>query len=119
MNPKLEAIQYLDFSYPGALPWELLIARIKEIETGVDSTTVDGGIESGDTSSDSLDRRVEAILAYLNQHGYQMASFERLRQKIDSSLTDDEFQLLIANNRATLRQATLKGGKPGLAKVVP
>jgi hypothetical protein len=119
IHPKLEAIQYLDFSYPSALPWELLIARIREIETDVDSATVDGGIETGDTGSESLDRRVEAILAYLDQHGYQMASFERLRQKIDSALTDDEFRQLIANNRAILRQATLKGGKPGAAKVVP
>src|SRR5690606_33577606 len=32
MHPRLESIQYLDFTIPNSLPWDLLIERIKEIE---------------------------------------------------------------------------------------
>src|ERR1035438_9247233 len=71
--------------------------------TDVDAAPVNGNIETSDTGGELHERRVEAILSYLNQHGYQMASFERLRQKLDLTLTDDEFRQLIANSRAILR----------------
>src|ERR1700741_4757513 len=36
-HPRLEPIQYLDFSVPGSLPWNLLIERIREIEADATS----------------------------------------------------------------------------------
>jgi hypothetical protein len=118
IHPKLEPIHYLDFSYPGALPWDLLVARIREIETDADSTQTEGS-EQDESASQPLDRRVEAILSYLDQRGFQMVSFERLRQSADLNLSDDDFRQLIANNKSILRRAMLKGAKPGVAKVVP
>ncbi len=119
IHPKLEAIQYLDFSIPGALPWASLIERIGEIETDNKSMPPEGEVDSADTSQDSDDAHVKAILAYLNQRGYQMASFERLRRRIDENLTDDHFKDIIDRNPTIFRLATLREGKPGIAKLVP
>jgi hypothetical protein len=60
--------------------------------------------------------RREAILAYLNQRGYQMASFEGLRRRIDKSLTDQQFEDIIQRNPTIFRRARLAGNKPGIAK---
>jgi hypothetical protein len=40
IHPRLQTIQHLDFSVPGALPWESLVARIREVEVG------DGGAKT-------------------------------------------------------------------------
>ena len=121
VHPRLETIQYLDFSVPGALPWASLIERIREIEAEV---TPDEDINAGEATAASApgpiqDITVKAILAYLNQRGYQMASFERLRRRIDESMTDEQFSKIISNNPTVFRSATLKDAKPGLAKLIP
>ena len=88
VHPKLETIQYLDFSVSHALPWESLIERIREIETDIDQKVTDTETSTVDLVPGSDDFLVKSILAYLNQRGYQMASFDRLRRRIDGSLTD-------------------------------
>lgn len=118
VHPKLETIQYLDFSVPGALPWGSLIERIREIETDEESAGEEALLESAPVQQSS-DTRVSAILAYLNERGFQMVSFERLREVLRESLSDEEFGRLISNNATLLRPAMLKGHKPGLAKRVP
>jgi hypothetical protein len=67
----------------------------------------------------SGDPTVKAVLAYLDQRGYQMMSYERIRQRIGPHLTDDALDLLVRNNPKVLRHAALKGGKRGLAKLIP
>lgn len=119
MHPKLETIQHLTFTNSGSLPWASLIERIREIETDSEPVIPDEAPVSASAPSDPDDAYVKAILAYLNQRGYQMASFERLRRRIDESLTDDRFREIIAKNKTILRTATLKDAKPGLAKLVP
>ena len=54
IHPKLETIQYLDFSVPGALPWESLIECIREIETDSDSAPSEG-TKSNDEKPDRDD----------------------------------------------------------------
>jgi hypothetical protein len=110
-HPKLEPIQHLDFSTPNLLPWESLIQRIQEIE--------DVEAPTPKPNSDSIAPTVHNILRYLDQRGYQMVSFSRLRERVDETLTDEQIRQLVAENPAIFRMATLKGGKPGLAKVVP
>jgi hypothetical protein len=60
-----------------------------------------------------------AILAYLNQRGYQMVSYERLRRRIDPGLTDHALDALVDANPMTFRHVVLKEGKRGLAKQLP
>jgi hypothetical protein len=120
IHPKLETIQYLDFSIPGALPWESLIERIREIETtDSDQINSDAEIDSAKSAHDPDDFYVKAILAYLNQRGYQMVSFERVRRRIDANLTDERLREIVAKNNSIFRLATLQGGKEGLAKQIP
>jgi len=118
IHPKLATIQYLDFTISRALPWESLVERIREVEIDSDSLSRDPLVaEAGGT--DETTNTVNAILAYLNQRGYQMVSFDRIRRRIDSSLTDEQLDALISRHPTVFRPATLKEGKRGLAKLVP
>ncbi|MCB1932307.1 MAG: toll/interleukin-1 receptor domain-containing protein [Candidatus Accumulibacter sp.] len=119
MHPRLQAIQHLDFSVPGALPWESLVARIREVEIGDDSGEPAHAVDAALPADEPDGAHVRAILAYLNQRGYQMASFERLRTRLEGDLSDDRFREIVARNATVFRPARLKGGKPGLAKLVP
>jgi hypothetical protein len=118
VHPRLEPIQYLDFSVPGSLPWNLLVERIREIEA--DATSEDDlKVAAAADQPQPQDATVKAILAYLNQRGYQMVSYDRLRNRIDPDLTDEKLDELVARNPTIFRHATLKEGKRGLAKLVP
>jgi TIR domain len=121
VHPRLETIQYLDFSIPGALPWASLIERIREIES---DATSDEDLKAAESAASGSappiqDVTVKAILAYLNQRGYQRATFERLRRRVDESLTDEQFTDLVNANPRVFRHARLKDAQPGLAKIIP
>jgi hypothetical protein len=118
IHPKLETIQHLDFSVPGALPWASLIERVREIETDVEPN--EAGVADAIAPMPAPDdAHAKAILAYLNQRGYQMASFDRLRRRIDEALTDQQLDDIIARNPIVFRRARLADGKPGIAKLIP
>jgi hypothetical protein len=119
VHPRLETVQHLDFSVPGALPWASLIERVREIEA---DATPEEDLKASAAATDQApvqDVTVKAILAYLDQRGYQMASFERLQRRIDESLTPHQLNEIVVKNPTIFRLATLKEGKPGLAKVIP
>jgi hypothetical protein len=118
LHPRLEPIQYLDFSIPGSLPWNLLIERIREIETDATSQE-DLAVSATAPEPPQQDSTVKAILAYLNQRGYQMVSYDRLRRRIDPGLTDQSLDALVEANPMIFRRAVLKDGKRGLGKRVP
>ena len=118
-HPKLATIQHLTFTNPGSLPWDLLVERIREIETDSEPDTAEPAGAAPAAAPDPDDKHVKAILAYFNQRGYQMASFDRLRRRVDDSLSDERFREIIARHRTVFRPATLKGGVPGVAKLVP
>jgi hypothetical protein len=113
VHPKLEPVQYLDFTVPGSLPWESLVQRIREIDADSDVTS------QPDAGPSAIDPMVRAILGYLDQRGYQMVSFERLRERVDEHMTDESLRQLIKDNATIFRPAILKGDRPGLAKIVP
>lgn len=118
VHPRLEPIQRLDFSVPGALPWNLLVERIREIES--DATSQDDLVATSAVSQEPIqDPTVNAILAYLRQRGYQMVSFDRIRRRIDTNLTDERLTAIVDANPSVFRLATLKEGKRGLKKLVP
>lgn len=119
VHPRLEPIQHLDFSIPGALPWDLLIDQIKEIEA---EATPEEDPQTGLAAEKTLsiqDSTVTAILAYLDHRGYQMMSYDKVREKINPELTDRVLDELVDQNPQTLRRAILKGQRTGLAKRIP
>ena len=89
VHPRLEPIQHLDFSVPGSLPWNLLIERIREIESDATSEE-DLANAAAIPEPPQQDPTVKAILAYLNQRGYQMVSYERLRGRSRSGANRPE-----------------------------
>jgi hypothetical protein len=115
LHPKLAEIQSLDFSQEH-LPWPDLIERIRE-DAELSEDDPSGHIEAPEDAPAEVDPTVQAILDYLNRRGFQMVSFERIRQKIDKDLKDEQLTRLIEENRNVFRPATLKGGKPGMAKL--
>ena len=119
VRPQLETIQYLDFTVSGALPWESLIERIQEIETDIEPSTNSLHTNVSTSTLTITYPNANAILAYLNQRGYQMASFERLRKRIDENLTEEQFQEIISKHPTVFRRAKLADGRPGIAKLVP
>jgi hypothetical protein len=118
VHPKLETIQSFDFSIPGALPWEALAERILQIEPDADQMDVNKPARSREGALDPNDKSVSAILGYLNQRGYQRVSFERIREKIDPTLSDEALQEMVTQHSDTFRLARIKGGKEGLAKLI-
>ena len=120
IHPRLGSTQHIDFSYPKALPWDTLIQRLKEIEVEKETPPKKLTIKaSPQTTARDLDDIAKEILRYLNTRGFTIASYERLRQRIDASITDDVFDAIISNQPAVFRRARIKGGKPGIAKRVP
>lgn len=117
LHPRLEPIQYLDFSVPGSLPWSLLIERIREIEA--DATPQEDLNAAGTEGQAPANATVQAILSYLSQRGYRMVSFDRIRRRISSDLTDDKLRELVRENPKIFESAILKEGKPGLKKLIP
>lgn len=115
LHPKLETIQSLDFSKPGRLPWSTLVERINEIET--DELPEYDPAANEEAAKKANHPTIDKILKYLDQRGYQMASFDRLRMRIDESLEDEEIEELIAEHRHVVRPATLKGKRKGIARV--
>lgn len=119
VHPKLETIQSFDFSVPGALPWEALAGRINSIEAEVNQELVATQSTNPSAAPQPDDKFVPMILGYLNQRGYQMVSFDRIRHRIDPTLTDDQLRELVRRHSNVFRPAILKGQKEGLAKLVP
>lgn len=62
---------------------------------------------------------VERTLGYLDQRGYQRMSYERMRLTFAEEMTDEALDEFVARNATVFRPARIKGGKPGLAKVLP
>jgi hypothetical protein len=109
------------FQQAGSLPWDDLIQRIREVEVEQQPPQSEVGALIGappkETGEDeALEKK---ILHYLDQRGYQMASFDRLRDRIDETLTDERIDRLLDKSSAVFRRAVLKGGRPGLAKLAP
>jgi len=96
----------------------LLVERIREIEADATSQE-DLKVAATRPAPPTQDPTLKAILGYLNQRGYQMASYDRFRSRIDPNLTDDKLDEIIAKNPTLFRHAVLKDGKRGLAKLIP
>ena len=48
-----------------------------------------------------------------------MVSYDRIRRRIDSNLTDERLDAIVDGNPTIFRHVRLKEGKRGLKKLVP
>ncbi len=115
-HQRLRTIQHLDFTIPGSLPWKDLIETIREIDSEPSTPSETETLVAAESVEDGL---AKAILAYLNRRGFQMMSFERIRSNIDENASIKMLNELIEKNPTVFRHATLREGKPGLAKLIP
>ena len=118
VHPRLEVIQHFDFSYPRALPWDELLKRLDDVEVEAEPVPI-AAAEADVSARDTTDQAVRDVLGYLDRHGFTMASFDRLIQRVVPSMTEAELFGMVSKNPTVFRHARLKGGKTGLAKVVP
>ena len=118
IHPRLEPTQYIDFSYPRALPWESLLQRLKEVEVESEPSSEKTAVTTT-KHTEEIDLAAGEVLGYLNSHGYTMASQERLKQKLGKHITQDMLEAVIDTHPSVFRRATIKGGKPGIAKRIP
>jgi hypothetical protein len=123
VHPRLEVIQHFDFSYPRALPWDEPIKRLDEVEPEADPPgRLAAAAAANPTDPDARALNEQAVrdgLGYLDRHGFTMASFERLQQRVVKGLDAAQLEALVDSHPDLFRHARLKGGKPGLAKRVP
>lgn len=120
LHPKLEPIQYIDFSHGGYLPWPELVDRLNEIQAQDETPQIQLAAESSARSAGSKskeDKAAERILDYLNRRGFQMVSNERIRERIDPGFTDEFIDKVLKQHSDTFRPARLKGKRTGLAKL--
>lgn len=122
LHPKLEALHYLDFSHDGHLPWGELISSVEdardqreEPDKNEEPRQKDEVRQEGPRSKE--DKAVEEILKYLNRRGFQMVSYERIKEKIDPSYDTEFLDNVLRQNKSKFRRARLRGGKTGLAKL--
>ncbi|MEL7116174.1 MAG: toll/interleukin-1 receptor domain-containing protein [Pseudomonadota bacterium] len=134
LHPKLEPIQYIDFSNRDYLPWDKLAERLDQVVTeselpeepepvaeavpGATAASASAGETEADTDAGQrFDRATNEILAYLNARGFSMVSNARIRDKISADYSDAFLQELRDRKRHVFRLAVLKGGKIGLKKI--
>jgi len=60
----------------------------------------------------------DQIFGYLTRNEFEMMSFDRIREKINPTYDDAFIVALPTSFPDALRRATLKGGKPGIARII-
>lgn len=118
MHPRLEVNQYIDFSYPRALPWNELIQRLQDTE-GEAAAPPAAKVASARKTTPPPPGLRDEILGYLNSKGYTAASFDRLQTKLPSKPNEQALKSVLLAHPETFRGTTVKFGLPGLAKRVP
>jgi hypothetical protein len=106
-HPVLENMQYLDFTDHRSRPWGRLVRDVTGVPESDEEETV--------PDQDEIAR--DQILDYLDQRGYRMTSFDRVRRRINETYEDSFLEGLIRTYPDYFRPARLKGGKAGLARI--
>lgn len=58
------------------------------------------------------------VIGYLQSKGFKLVSFERIRERVNSSYSDEFLQSLPSRFPQELRRANLKGNRLGLGRIV-
>ncbi len=123
-HPKLAERQFLDFSQAGKSPWKKLTTFILESEAPQEDSsqrsTIPDKMNSEFVAGPNGEKEkadAAKILEYLNQRGNQIASFDRVRRRINEDFTDEYLLSLTNKFPDLLRSATIKGGVQGLGRL--
>ena len=60
----------------------------------------------------------DQIVQYLTSQNFEMMSFERARKNINKAYTNEFLEGLVEHFPNEVRKAKMKGGKPGIARIV-
>ena len=117
-HPKIEPIQYIDFRSHNESTWQQLVQKVQSTlkENEKPEAKVKKSEKSDITTSALTESEIEtanSIRGYLQEHGFRMMSFDRVRQKFDKDYTN-EFLIGVVTKSEDLARAVVKGGKPGL-----
>ena len=110
-HPKIEPIQYIDFRNHNDSTWQLLVQRIKN--TIEQSELKDEPARVPHEHSETDDALQDKIVAYLQDRGFRVISFDRIRQRIDPSQTDEKLDSFVKRS-SIFRACTTKDFKAGL-----
>lgn len=72
----------------------------------------------GSQRAQQRERARDIIVQYLTLKGLEMVSFDRIRNNINSSYSNNFLETLPSQFPNQIRKAKLKGAKPGLARII-
>lgn len=76
--------------------------------------------KQGLRSDGRLEADKDSIVQHIRNKGFQMLSFDKLRADLGKSdWDDDHIRRVIARYPTQIRNAVLKGGRPGVAIITP
>jgi hypothetical protein len=68
----------------------------------------------GSAQEDELERMAQHIENYLDANAFTMVSFERVRQNINASYSDEKLMQLVERSPDRFRRVRVQGGRPGI-----
>lgn len=113
-HPRLSTIHHFNFTNALSRPWGEFIEEVKRASNIVAPNESDHVPDQG--AENDLQLAKDLILEYLDDNGYRMMSFERVRENIDQHYTNEFLAEVIAQNEHIFANARIRGGKPGLKK---
>ena len=106
----MEVLDKLEFGLCGKY-WSLVIILLS-YTIGVVSMLI------GTNRQKKREAAKDQIVAYLTRNKYEMMGLDIIRKNINSGYSDDFLRSLPIHFPNDIRSAKLKGGKPGLARMI-
>jgi hypothetical protein len=103
LHPRLDRAQYLDFSDHNAMRWDLLTERLHLIKAK--------------QIMPEFDRQIQKIFDELDRRADHVMDLNRLRERVDPSLTDKQIEDIAKRNEYLFELVKLADGKSGIAIV--
>lgn len=115
-HPKLEPLQYVDFTRHNNGTWQTLMYRIKELWADDESSSISDGFEISEKEEITPEENflVDKIAGYMNGKGFRMISLDRIKILFGDTLSDSYLEALIEKHPRLL-PAKLSKGRKGLA----
>jgi hypothetical protein len=115
-HPKLEPLQYIDFSRHNGGTWQILIQRLQEMFAEAEGGTDEGLEQQKDEVAELSAGEIHLtsqILGYMNKKGFRVISFSRIRDLFGDTLSDETLEKLVKKSER-FRSARLRSTGNGL-----